>query len=87
MMESLNPEQALDQLEHDYKAYLNSPTECRAELGTTFQRSINRSQIEVSNLRDVDRDYEQRVLHKRLIGLIELAGGSLREFEGTTRQN
>ena len=75
----LQPRQALEQLEHDYKAYLNGPSEQRDALGTTLFRSIQRSEIEAGNLRDTERDYGQRILHQQLSGLIELARGSLRE--------
>jgi hypothetical protein len=76
-MQSLNPEHALDELERAYRSFMNSPVERRAELSAVLQRSIRRTEIEIANLRDVDNDYLQRELHKRLIGLSELAKGSL----------
>jgi hypothetical protein len=76
-MQSLNPEHALDELERAYRSYMDAPTERRAELSAVLQRSIRRSEIEIANLRDVDNDYLQRERHKRLIGLSELAKGSL----------
>jgi hypothetical protein len=77
-MESLNPSKTLDQLEYDYKAYLNAPAERRPELAVTMRCAISRSEIEIANLaRAAETDFEQRMLHKRLIGLIELARGSL----------
>lgn len=76
-MQSLNPEHALDELERAYRSYMNSPAERRAELSAALQRSIRRSEIEIANLRDVDNDYEQRILAKKLLGLAELAKGSL----------
>jgi hypothetical protein len=76
-MQSLNPEHALDELERAYRSYMNSPAERRAELSAALQRSIRQTEIELNNLRDVDNDYEQRILAKKLLGLAELAKGSL----------
>jgi hypothetical protein len=76
-MQSLNPEHALDELERAYRSYMDAPTERRAELSAVLQRSIRRTEIELANLRDVDNDYEQRILAKKLLGLAELAKGSL----------
>ena len=76
-MQSLNPEHALQQLEHDYRAYMNAAAERRAECAASLRRSIARGEIELGNLRDVENDYEQRILAKKMIGLTELAKGSL----------
>jgi len=76
-MQSLNPEHALDELERAYRSFMNGPTERRAELSAVLQRSIRRTEIEFANLRDVENDYEQRILAKKMIGLTELAKGSL----------
>jgi hypothetical protein len=76
-MQSLNPEHALAELEQSYRSYMDGPAERRAELSAALQRSIRRSEIELGNLRDVDNDYEQRILAKKMIGLTELAKGSL----------
>jgi hypothetical protein len=73
----LNPEHALDELERAYRSFMNGPTERRAELSAVLQRSIRRTEIEFANLRDVENDYEQRILAKKMIGLTELAKGSL----------
>jgi hypothetical protein len=76
-MQSLNPEHALDELERAYRSYMDAPTERRAELSAVLQRSIRRTEIKFANLRDVENDYEQRILAKNMIGLTELAKGSL----------
>jgi hypothetical protein len=76
-MQSLNPEHVLDELERAYRSYMNGPTERRAELSAVLQRSIRRTEIELANLRHIDTDYEQRILAKKLLGLAELAKGSL----------
>jgi hypothetical protein len=59
-MESLNPENMITQLEHDYLTYMNAPVERRGELAAALRRSIRRSEIEIANVRNVDTDYEQR---------------------------
>jgi hypothetical protein len=76
-MQSLNPEHALEELEQAYRSFMNGPAERRDELSAVLQRSIRRSEIELNNLRDVDNDYEQRILANKLLGLAELAKGSL----------
>ena len=73
----LNPQRTLDQLEQGYIAYLNAPAERRPELAVSLRRAISRAEVEVANVRDIDTDYQQRILHKRLIGLVELSKGSL----------
>jgi hypothetical protein len=76
-MQSLNPAHTYDELERAYRSFMNAPAERRDELSAVLQRSIRRTEIELNNLRDVDNDYEQRILAKKLLGLAELAKGSL----------
>jgi hypothetical protein len=78
----LNAKKALADLEDTYVAYLNSPIERRDELALSLRRSISRGEIAVGNVRDVEKDYEQHILQKRLLGTVELAKQSMPQNQG-----
>jgi hypothetical protein len=72
-MQSLDPQFALNELIQAIRSFKpDGPIE-RAVL----QRTKNRAEIELGNLRNVDHDYEQRIIAKQLSGHIELANLTL----------
>jgi hypothetical protein len=68
-MESLNPTHVLEELKQAIRSFKPDGPAERAVL----ERTKNRAEIELGNLRDVDTDYEQRIVAKQLSGHIELA--------------